>query len=177
MNSLPVKRFLAPILLAVALAAAALALRGKGRLPDTPEDAVKSFFAAAQDGDVAAYLGLTAGELRQSLAETQSQLGAAEFRNSIRESVTGLKGFAVSRNGEASGDRVSLDVELTFADRSERQRFDLIRQPRGWSIAAIDRATVDKSVKPYGEPVFDIAPASEGNPEPPDSSSAKPSQE
>lgn len=151
------KQLIIPILLAVALAAAAIALRGKGRLGETPEDAVRTFFSAAQEGDASAYLSLVTGSLKTSFEETQSQLGMAGFRESLRTSVAGLKGFAVSRAGEPSDDRTALDIELVFADRSERQRFALVRQQGGWAIAAIDRAEVGKPPMPYDAPVFDLS--------------------
>ena len=50
------KRIAVPALLALALAAVALSLRGKGRLPATPDEAVNRLFQAAQRGDAPAYL-------------------------------------------------------------------------------------------------------------------------
>jgi hypothetical protein len=161
------RRFVLPGLLAIVLVAVAIALRGKGRLPDTPEGAVKSFFAAAESGDAPAYLSLLSGPLKTSFEETRMQLGTAAFRDSMRSSVTGLKGFAVSRSDAASDDRAVLEVELVFTDRSERQRFGLIRESRGWSIASIDRAEIDKPDKPYGATVYDYAPTTDTEPEPP----------
>jgi hypothetical protein len=160
------RRFVLPAILATALAAAAFALRGKGRLPDTPEEAVKAFFTAAESSDAPAYLSLLSGPLRGSFEESQRQLGAIAFRESLRSSVTGLKGFAASRAGESAEDRATLDVELVFADRSERQRFRLIRESRGWTIAAIDRAEVEKPGKPYGATVFEISPTNDAIAEP-----------
>ena len=168
------RRFVLPVILATALAAAALALRGKGRLPDTPEEAVKAFFTAAESGDAAAYLSLVTGPLRGSFEETQKQLGSAAFRDSLRSSTTGLKGFAVSRAGEAAEDRAALDVELVFADRRERQRFGLVRESRGWSIASIDRSEVEKPDKPYGATVFEISPTNDAVAEPSPSPSDSP---
>ncbi len=160
------RRFALPVILATALAAAAFALRGKGRLPDTPEEAIKAFFAAAESGDAAAYLSLVTGPLRGSFEETQKQLGAAACRDSLRSSTTGLKGFAVSRVSETAEDRAELDVELVFADRSERQHFGLIRESRGWSIVSIDRSEVEKPDKPYGATVFEISPMNDAAVEP-----------
>jgi len=165
------KHFVVPISLVIALTSVAVALRGKGRLPDTPEDAVRAFFAAAEQGDASAYIALLSGPLNRSFRETQSQLGVAAFRDSLRNSVKGLKGFAISRSDDATEDRAAIEVELVFADRNERQRFDLARDARGWSIAAIGQAVIENSLQPYGTPVYDIAPASDPNPEP---STAKP---
>ncbi len=168
---------LVPILLAVCLAAVAIALRGKGRLPETPEAAVRAFFAAAEQGDAAAYLSLVAGTLKSSFQETQSQLGSAAFRDSLRNSAAGLKGFAVSRSGdsadESAAKRAALDVELVFADRTERQRFALVRDGRGWAIESIDRAEVEKPAMPYGATVYDIQPSVEADAEPPPSATQK----
>ena len=112
------------------------ALRGKGRLPSTPDDAVNSLFQAAQRGDAPAYLGILTGTLRSSFESTQSQIGAEAFATSLRESVAGIKGFAISPVGEFSPDRAELDVEFVFSDRNERQRFVLLRQSGGWLVAS-----------------------------------------
>ncbi len=158
------KRSAMSVILAVALATVAIALRGKGRLPDTPEDAVRALLLAAQDGETSVYLSLLSGSLKESFEATRSQLGAAAFRDSLRNSVAGMKGFAVSRSGESSEDRAALDVELVFSDRSEHQRFVLVRQHGGWATAAIDRAAVDKPAMPYNAPVFDLTASGDATP-------------
>ena len=174
MAQLSARRLFVPIVLAMALAAAAVAMRGKGRLPDTPEGTVRAFFAAAQDGDAAAYYSLLSGPLRSSFEETQSQADGEAIRDRLRDTVAGLKGIAVSHAADGSDDRATLDVELVFVDRSERQRFVVVRESRGWVIAAIDRAEAEKPAAPYGSPVYDFAPANDANPRPTpaDSSSA-----
>jgi hypothetical protein len=161
------RRFVLPVVLAITLVAIAIALRGKGRLPDTPEAAARAFFAAAEQGDADAYLGVLNGPLKNSFEETKKQLGAKAFSDSLRTSVSGLKGYAVTRTSEAANDLAALDVELVFTDRSERQRFGLIRESGGWLIASIDRADVAKPDKPYGATVYDYAPTSDSEPEPP----------
>jgi hypothetical protein len=150
------KRLTLPAVLALALAMMAIALRGKGRLPVTPDGAVKRFFQAAQRGDAPVFLATLAGPLRSSFESTQSQLGAAHFAASLRDSVAGLKGFAVSPIGPAQPDRAEFDVELVFVDRIERQRFVLLRQGGGWLVAAIDKADTIKPPVPYGAPAFDV---------------------
>ena len=74
------KQITVPVVLALALAMVAMALRGKGRLPQTPEEAVNGFFQAAQRGDAPAFLATLAGPLRSSFEATQSQIGAAALR-------------------------------------------------------------------------------------------------
>jgi hypothetical protein len=137
------------------LAAVALVLRGKGRLPPTPEDAVRQLFQAAQRGDAPAYLAMLAGALRRSFESTQSQMGAAAFSASLRQSMAGVKGFAMSPAGGLSPDEAGLDVELVFPDRNERQRLVLVRQGGGWLVAAIGKADACKPPVPYGAAVFD----------------------
>ena len=141
-------------MLVLALAAAAFTVRGQRRLPSTPDEAVNRFFEAAERGDAPAYLTTTVGDLRRSFEATQSQLGAAAFAASLRESVAGMKGRAVSQI-DASPDRAVLEVDLVFSDHNLRQRFTLVRQGDGWLIAQIDRADTMKPPIPYDAPVFD----------------------
>jgi hypothetical protein len=149
------KQIVAPTLLILVLAGVAFLLRGKGRLPATPEEAVNLLFQAEQQGDAAAYLAILSGGLRTSSESTQAELGAKAFANGLREAVAGMKGLAISSAGESSADRVELDVELVFPDRNERQRFILVREGGGWRIAQIDNANTVKPPIPYGAPVFD----------------------
>ena len=141
-------------MLALALAAVAFVLRGKGRLPSTPDEAVNRFFQAAERGDAPAYLAITAADLRRSFEATQSQLGPAAFAASLRESVAGMKGRAISQL-DASPDRAEVKVDMVFSDHNLRQRFVLVRQGDGWLIAEIDRADTIKPPIPYNAPVFD----------------------
>jgi len=142
-------------MLVLALAAVALLLRGKGRLPPTPEDAVAWFIQAAQRGDAPAYLAILTGTLRSAHESTQSRIGAEAFAASLRESVAGLKGYAVSPVGGDSPDRAERDVEMVFSDRNWRQRFLLLRQGGGWLVASIDRSDTVRPPIPYGATVFD----------------------
>ncbi len=142
------------------LVVATLAPGGCGRSASpgrTPEAAVDEFFDAAAHGDDAAYLRLTSGELRESLESARSELGADEFRNSLRRSAAGIKGLAKTRSDDASlaGPSVALDVELVFADRNERQRMLLVPQGNGWVITSIGTAQTIQPPVRYGTPVFE----------------------
>lgn len=149
------KRWGAPVALIVLLAAVALLMRGRGRLPETPEDTVTALFDAAERGDAAGYLRLLTGELRISVESTRSQLGPDKYVESLRRSVAGIKNFAMFRSAAAAPGNVGLDVELVFVDRNELQRFLLVEQNGGWAIAAIERAEMRKPPVPYGTPVFE----------------------
>lgn len=157
-----IKRAIVPAVLILALAAVAILLRGKGRLSPTPDAAVNLLFQAARRGDAAVYLSLLTGTLRSSFESTQSQIGSEAFAARLKESVNGMKGFAISPAGESSPDRTELEVELGFSDRNERQRFVLIRDSGGWLIERIDKADTVKPPIPYDVPIFDT-----GGSEPP----------
>jgi hypothetical protein len=150
-----VKRWALPIALAVGLAAIALLLRGRGRLPETPDDTVAAFFDLAGKGDDVGYLRLVTGTLRSTLESTRSQLGAELFRENLRQSTRGMRGFAVQRGSDPPPGGVALEVELVFSDRNEKQRFLLIEEGNGWAICDIQKATMVKPPVPYGTPVFE----------------------
>ncbi len=143
------------IAVVVALVAVAFLLRGRDRLPQTPEDAVSAFFDAAGRGDDDAYLRLVAGQLRESLENTRDQLGTEAFRKDIQRSVAGIKGLAITQSNEARPGTTAIDVEIVFADRNERQRMLLVQTRNGWAITDIDKATMVKPPIPYGTPVFE----------------------
>ncbi|MFH1923253.1 MAG: hypothetical protein ABIP48_25605 [Planctomycetota bacterium] len=148
------KKRMLQVLVVVLLVVLALSLRNRGRLPETPEKTVSEFFAAAGNGDDRAYLRLVTGELRKSLENARSQAGVEAFRNGLRRSAAGIKGLAVSRADETP-DLVTLDLELVFADRNERQRMLLEATGGGWAIRAIEAAEMLKPPIAYGTPVFE----------------------
>ena len=129
-------------------------------LPATPEDAVNAFFDAADRGDDEAYLALLDEALRESLENTRAQVGPDRFRQDLRKSVAGMKGLAVSRSDEAGGDRaspresrVTLDVDVVFADRTERQRIVVSRKETGWAVTDLGAAKLGVPKIRYGTPV------------------------
>ncbi len=139
----------------VLVMAAALLLRGGGRLPESPEAAVAELFDAAARGDDDAYLRLVTGALANSLNETRSQLGTTPFQKNLRRSAAGIKGLAVSRTDSTTPGAVALDVEIVFADRKEHQRVVCAKTSRGWIITSITGAQMIKPAIPYGTPVFE----------------------
>jgi hypothetical protein len=151
-----------------AIVAAAFWLRGRDRLPETPEATVNALFDAAARGDDRAYLRLVVGPLRSTLESSRAQLGPAAFRESIRRSAAGIKGLAVTRGDNAPPDQVALDLDLVFADRNERQRMLLVDTGKGFGITAIEEAATVKPPIAYGTPVVDegaVPPAASKSPE------------
>ena len=141
-----------PAFLALGLVAVALFLRGRGRLPEKPEETVGRFYEAARRGDASACSALLAEPLKSEVEATRSQRGPNAGDN-MAESVAGLKGFAVTRSAEQAVQGVAMDVELVFSDRNERQRLVLVEQQGGWLIASIGKADVRKPAIAYGTPI------------------------
>jgi len=150
-----VKKRALQIAVVLALIALAFALRGRGHLPQTPEDAVSAFFDAAGNGDDDAYLRCVFGTLRESLKHTRAQVGVEAFRKDLRRSASGIKGLAITRSDNATPAQVALDVEIVFADRNENQRMFLLQESDGWVITSIEPAITVKPPIPYGTPVFE----------------------
>ena len=155
------KKWALPSVVIVVLAAVALVLRSRDRLPATPEAAVGALFDAAEAGDDAAYLRLLDGKLRKALVQSRTQLGTEAFRESLRRSMSGVKGLAVERRDDAPVGLAAVDVELVFADRNERQRILLVPKGSGWAITSIEAAVTVQPSIPYGTPVYEEPEAAE----------------
>ena len=117
--------------------------------------AINDLFNAASEGDDDAYLRLVTGELRKTLLDTRRQLGREAFRQSLRRSVSGIKGVASKRAEQSPPGFVATEVEIIFADRNEKQRMLMVEQRSGWAIASIETARMIKPPIPYGTPVFE----------------------
>jgi hypothetical protein len=177
------KKWMVQIALVVILAAAALALRYRDRLPKPPRNpetatpsqdsrwagaaaAVNELLDAASQGDERTYLGLVSGELRKSLEQTRSEVGPEAFRRELRRSMTGVLGVATMPGQDAPAGLTAVDVELIFADRNERQRMLLEPRGSGWAVASIEAAEMIKPSIPYGTPVFEEPPQATEKPPP-----------
>ena len=148
------KKSVLQLALIAVLVAAAFLLRGRSRLPQTPEETIASFFDAATEGNDRAYLALTAGPLRRSLDQLRRQQGAEAFRANLRSTNNGLLGQAVQKLPQAASGTVGCQVDLVFADRQETQTFWLVEKSGGWAIESIETAQVSQPEIPYGTPVF-----------------------
>lgn len=149
------KRFGPPAGLILLLAAAALLMRGRGRLPETPEDTVTALLDAAARGDAEGYVRLLGGDARASIEQNRAEFGAEKFAASLRRAAAGVKSMAISRAADAGPNAVALDVDLVFADRNEMQRHLLAPQGGGWVVVKIDRAESRKPPVAYGAPAFE----------------------
>jgi hypothetical protein len=141
-----------PALVALLLVGLAFWLRGRGG-PGTPEATVQSWYEAAGRGDDRAWLARTGGALKTTLESTRAQQGADVFRQSLRDSVSGLRGVAVSRAADSEDGRAVLEVELVFANRNEKQRVILSPAGNGWQIVELGSAGKTQPPIPYGTKV------------------------
>ncbi len=142
------------ILVVGVLAVVAFTLRGRDRMPSTPEAVAEQFFDAAGRGDDATYVGLTCGELSKSLGQSRTELGPAVFRENLKRSVESIEGLAFARSDDVAPEGVALDVELIFKDRTEAQRMLFLPKGNGWAVAAIETSQTVKQEIPWGTPVF-----------------------
>ena len=149
------KRWGPPAALILLLVAAALLMRGRGRLPETPEDAVTALFDAAARGDADGYLRLLGGDVRAAVEQNRAELGGEKHAASLRRSVAGVKSMAISRGADAGPNAVALDVDLVFVERNEMQRLLLMQQGSGWVVMKIERAEARKPPVAYGAPAFE----------------------
>lgn len=152
------KRWALGALVIVGLAAAALVLRGRNRLPETPEDAVSEFFKAAGRGDRDAYLRLTCGELLRSLEQSRRELGPAAFRESLKRSVKDIRGLGVLPSDRVGPEGVWLEVEIIYEQQKRSQQMLLVPKANGWAIAAVETARPVPQEIPWGTPVFEEPP-------------------
>ena len=124
---------------------------------DTPEACIERMFAAAQRGDVTAYLDCFTGSERDRLERELAGQPREVFARSLQEAVVGLKGRAVFRNdaSEAAADTASYTIDRVYEGRTERQRYQLSRQSGLWRIQSVATASPFQPEKAYGSPVYE----------------------
>ena len=150
------KRIAVPAVLALALAMVAVAAPRQGPIArKRPRRPSTRFFQAAQRGDAPAFLATLAGTLRSSFESTQSQIGAEAFAASLRESVAGMKGFAVSPAGQSRPTRPNSTSSWSSPTATSVSGSSCSgRAAVGW-LPRIDKADTVKPPIPYGAPAFE----------------------
>jgi hypothetical protein len=168
------KRLAGVAVTALVMALAVVVARRRGDSPPAgtsgkPDECVAAAVAAAERGDVAAYLDCFTGELRGQLAaESAASRPAGRFADSLRASVAGMKASVVSGLEEMGGGEAELRWERVYARYNEVYRVRLRRVGGGrWKIAALERIARSTPEIPYGTPVFPAAPEPETKPRPP----------
>jgi hypothetical protein len=130
-----------------------------------PADCIEQMFAAAERGDVEAYLDCFTGAERERLERELALQPRDDYSRSLMQSIRDLKGRAVF---EASASdqpfEATIIVERIYAHRIERQIYRLARESGTWRIAAVQAAAPLQPEKAYGQPVFELAPGVEQAP-------------
>ncbi|HVW37992.1 MAG TPA: hypothetical protein VHB99_11830, partial [Pirellulales bacterium] len=104
----------------------------------SPADCIERMFAAAERGDVEAYLAcFTGAELRRLSAERDAE-PLERFAAALVESVRPLKGRAINGPSHAPGsERAKLEIERIYEHHGERQSYAFRREADGWRIDSI----------------------------------------
>ena len=128
-------------------------------LAASPAECIERMFAAAERGDVEAYLKcFTGAELRRLSTERDAQ-PSERFAAALVESVRPLKGRAINGPSNApDGDRAKLEIERIYEHHGERQTYAFRREADGWRIDSIGAIERFQQAIPYGTPVFDLPP-------------------
>jgi len=162
-----VKRTLAGLITLLVLGA--VLWQGRGRPPaplplekaaDTPEACVERMFAAAQRGDVPAYLDCFTGSERDRLERALAGQRPEAFAQSLRDAVATLKGRAVFRNGPpgdaaSAASIASYTIDRVYETRTERQLYRLTCAAGVWRIETVATASPFQPDKAYGSPVYE----------------------
>jgi hypothetical protein len=115
---------------------------------------IEALLASARQGDVAAYLSAFGGPLRARLDREAGEHGSGAFALGLRRAGLARKSHAIFAP-EPDGDRegaARITVELTFADRLERQTFRLERGGAGWLIIEVETARERVPINALGSP-------------------------
>ena len=122
---------------------------------DTPMACVERMFAAATRADLATYMKCFSGvelEAIQRSIDQESESAAAE---SLRKTVTDLKGWAVVDPPLATSEsfQCSLVLERIYTGRIDRQKLDLDRVLGRWKICRVERPQPIHPAVVYGTPI------------------------
>jgi hypothetical protein len=115
-------------------------------------DHIEGLLASARAGNAASYLGAFGGPLRARLEREADERGQDAFALRLRRAGLARKSHALFAP-EPDGDRLGaarITVELTYADRLERQTFHLERATRGWLVTEVETAREHVPKNPLG---------------------------
>jgi hypothetical protein len=155
---LKLKRLLAALITLALLVGAFVFSRPKATPDEAPEDCVQRMFAAAERGDVAAYLDCFTGQERRRLERELADPSRDDYGRALQDAMAELKGRAILAPDEESegSDRVTLTVERVYATRMESQKYHLRRESDQWRIESVEAAQSYQPLQPYGTPVFEL---------------------
>lgn len=131
----------------------------------TPEGCLSQMFAAAEQGNVPAYLDCFTGEQRAQVEREMAAQSPAESSKALAQAQTLLKGRAVHNAGkqDPQANVAEVTVERIYAHHHELQKYQLRRESGVWKISFLSPAEKVQPVVPYGTMVVPLE--SEGTPE------------
>jgi hypothetical protein len=128
----------------------------------TPENCVEQMLAAADRGDVDAYLDFFTGSQREQIERDLAQQTREGFARSLAEAQREMKGRSVQLaaadpNAAAAppSDTAEVTVERIYAHHNQRQTYLLRRTSAGWKIEDLRGAVNFQPPVPYGTPVWE----------------------
>jgi hypothetical protein len=128
-----------------------------GSLGAAPAECIERMFAAAERGDVEAYLDCFTGEERRRLERELASQSRDAYARSLADSIRELKGRAVFDAAPgADPSRATITVERVYVHRIDRQQYQLVNDSGIWRIASVQAAAPLQPEKAYGQPVFEI---------------------
>jgi hypothetical protein len=119
---------------------------------DNPMACVDRMFTAASRGELESYIDCFGGTELASLQRTLGQDSADAAAESLRKTMSELRGWAVVDPPADSKDSLqcSLIVERIYTGRIDRQRMDLQRISGLWKICRVEQALPIQPPVPYG---------------------------
>jgi hypothetical protein len=128
-----------------------------------PADCIEQMFAAAERGDVEAYLACFTGRERKRLDRELASQPREVFAQALVQSIQELKGRAVldAPAASAASQEAAITVERVYVHRMERQTYHLVLQSQQWRIDDVQAANPLQPEKAYGQPVYELAPVAE----------------
>ena len=127
----------------------------------TPEQCILRMFEAAERGDVMTYLDCFTGPEQQRLTRVLADRLRDDFASELMKTVATLKGRAVyqATAGVNSGDQSFWVVERVYAQRMEKQLYQLLRKSDAWRINSVRNSETYQAEKKYGTPVVELPSA------------------
>ena len=123
----------------------------------TPEQCILRMFEAAERGDVMTYLDCFTGPEQQRLRRELADQLRDDFASELMKTVATLKGRAVyeATEGVNSGDQSFWVVERVYAQRMEKQHYQLLHESGAWRIHSVQNPEAYQAEKKYGTPVVE----------------------
>jgi hypothetical protein len=121
-------------------------------MAETPQQCLTQMFAAAEKGNIPAYLDCFTGEQRTQVEREMAAHSPEEASRALAQAQTLLKGRAVhnSAQRDPQSDQAEVTVERIYAHHHEMQKYHLRRESGVWKISFLAPAEKVQPAVPYG---------------------------